>query len=156
MKDSDIEKTGFTLMNRSYVFLRMPFGLTNAPRTFQYAMTKIFSDLEFVKIYLYDILVHSKTLEYHFTHLQCVFQRIKTYGMSVNFEKSNFGLEEIKYLGFVINKDGIKANITAISDMELKTPKTRKQLEKVIGLFLIGSDHLFPTYRSNSPRYTTN
>ncbi|KAG0435924.1 Retrovirus-related Pol polyprotein from transposon opus, partial [Dictyocoela muelleri] len=135
MKESDIEKTGFTLMNRSYVFLRMPFGLTNAPRTFQYAMTKIFSDLEYVKIYLDDILVHSKTLEEHFNHLKNVFQRIKSYGMSVNFEKSNFGLEEIKYLGFVINKDGIKANITAISDTKLRTPKTRKQLEKLIGFF---------------------
>ncbi|KAG0420343.1 Retrovirus-related Pol polyprotein from transposon 17.6 [Dictyocoela roeselum] len=62
MNEDDVDKTGFTLLNRSYVFLRMPFGLTDAPRTFQYAMTKIFSDLEFVKIYLDDILVHSKTL----------------------------------------------------------------------------------------------
>ncbi|KAG0436847.1 Retrovirus-related Pol polyprotein from transposon 17.6 [Dictyocoela muelleri] len=135
MKESDIEKTGFTLMNRSYVFLRMPFGLTNAPRTFQYAMTKIFSDLEYVKIYLDDILVHSKSLEDHFLHLKNVFQRIKSFGMSVNFEKSNFGLEEIKYLGFVINKYGVKANTTAISDLKLRTPKTRKQLEKLIGFF---------------------
>ncbi|KAG0439275.1 hypothetical protein DMUE_2549 [Dictyocoela muelleri] len=96
-------------MNRSYVFLRMPFGLRKALRTFQYAMKKIFSDLECVKIYLDDILVHSKTLEDHLIHLKNVFQRIKSYGMSVNFEKSNFKLEEIKYLGFVINKYGIKA-----------------------------------------------
>ncbi|KAG0438590.1 Retrovirus-related Pol polyprotein from transposon opus [Dictyocoela muelleri] len=120
MKEADIEKTGFTLMNRSYVFLRMPFGLTNAPRTFQFAMTKIFSDLAFVKIYLDDILVHSKTLEDHLTHLQHVFQCIKYYGVSVNFENSNFGLEEIKYLGFVINKEGIKANLTAVSDIKFK------------------------------------
>ncbi|KAG0420372.1 Retrovirus-related Pol polyprotein from transposon 17.6 [Dictyocoela roeselum] len=40
----DIEKTGFKILNRTFVFQRMPFGLCNAPSTFQKAMNTLFSD----------------------------------------------------------------------------------------------------------------
>ncbi|KAG0420346.1 Pro-Pol polyprotein [Dictyocoela roeselum] len=55
--------------------------------------------------------------------------------MSVNFEKSNFALEEIKYIGFIINKHGIRANINEIQTEKFRNPKTKKQLEKMIGFF---------------------
>jgi len=41
MKETDIEKTTFSINNRKYEFLRMPFGLTNASRIFQRAMDDI-------------------------------------------------------------------------------------------------------------------
>ncbi|KAG0420195.1 Retrovirus-related Pol polyprotein from transposon opus [Dictyocoela roeselum] len=153
IKARDIEKTGFSLLNRSYVFLRMPFGLTNAPRTFQFAMTQIFGDLNYVKIYLDDILVHSQTLEDHIKHLRTVLSRIKKHDMSINFEKSNFCQEEIRYLGLVINKNGIRANTSEISALKIRPPKTRKQLEKIIGLFNWFRPFVFNLSRKLIPLY---
>jgi len=40
-KETDIEKTSFSINNGKYEFLRMPFGLTYAPRMFQRAMDDI-------------------------------------------------------------------------------------------------------------------
>jgi len=45
MKETDIEKTSFSINNGKYELLRMPFGLTNAPRIFQLAMDDILDDI---------------------------------------------------------------------------------------------------------------
>ncbi|KAG0437141.1 Transposon Ty3-G Gag-Pol polyprotein [Dictyocoela muelleri] len=42
--ENDLIKTGFVIMNKTYVFRRMPCGLCNAPATFQQATNKIFKD----------------------------------------------------------------------------------------------------------------
>lgn len=55
--------------------------------------------------------------------------------MSINFEKSNFDLEEIEYLGFVLNGHGIKASISEITTLKIRTPRTLKQLERLIDFF---------------------
>lgn len=77
MHEDSIAKTAFSICNQQYEFLRMPFGLANAPRTFQRAMTKLFDGFSFVKVYLNDILVHSKSESKHFEHLIQVFIMLK-------------------------------------------------------------------------------
>ncbi|KAG0441967.1 Polyprotein P3 [Dictyocoela muelleri] len=122
-------------MNRSYVFLRMPFGLSNAPRTFQNVMMDMFSDLNFVKIYIDDILIHSKTLYEHFLHVKAVLYILHNNGASINFEKSSFFVDEVDVLGHKISKNGIKANISTVKKWENKYPNTRKELDKLLGFF---------------------
>ena len=43
----------------------MPFGLKNADATFQRLMDSIFGDLDFVFVYLDDILISSENEEDH-------------------------------------------------------------------------------------------
>ncbi|ORD98872.1 YI31B [Hepatospora eriocheir] len=57
----DIYKTAFITPFGTYEFIRMPFGLTNAPRTFQQSMNNIFRDLDFMRVYLDDILICSSS-----------------------------------------------------------------------------------------------
>ncbi|KAG0430222.1 Retrovirus-related Pol polyprotein from transposon, partial [Dictyocoela muelleri] len=76
MRKEDIPKTGFRMLNQSFVFLRMPFGLCNAPRTFQENMEKILEALDFIYIYLDDILIFSKSYAEHIEHLKLVFERL--------------------------------------------------------------------------------
>lgn len=67
MYEDSIKFTSFVIMNEQYEFLRMPFGLTNARRTFQRIMQNILGHLNFVKLYLDDVLIYSRDLETHFT-----------------------------------------------------------------------------------------
>ena len=70
MSEKDIEKTAVTTPFGLFEFTRMPFGLRNAAQTFQRLMDEIFRDLEFVAVYIDDILVFSESKEEHIQHLK--------------------------------------------------------------------------------------
>ena len=63
----DVPKTAVITPFGLFEFLRMPFGLKNAAQTFQRLMDSILQDLDFLFVYLDDILVASKTPEDHGT-----------------------------------------------------------------------------------------
>ena len=90
MAPEDMKKTSFSLDNQVYAFKRMPYGLVNAPRTFQLTMMDILGDLDYVKVYLDDVLIYSDTHENHIIHIQEVLKRFKTNKVRINFEKSVF------------------------------------------------------------------
>ncbi|MGL5709110.1 MAG: reverse transcriptase domain-containing protein [Aeromonas sp.] len=134
MHPDSIHLTAFVIAGRQYEFLRMPFGLANAPRTFQRIMTQIFSEFKFVRIYLDDILIFSSSLEEHIDHVKQVIERLVKGNISINFEKSLFAKTEVKYLGQLINSEGIRADINRVNiELINKIPKTKKQLMSLIG-----------------------
>ena len=61
MAEDSIAKTAIATSFGLWEFLRMPFGLKNAAQTFQRLMDSIFQHLDFVFVYLDDILVASKS-----------------------------------------------------------------------------------------------
>jgi len=65
MKESDIEKTAFSIKNGKFEFLRMPFGLTNAPRIFQRALDDILREQvgKTFHGYMDDTIIFSNTTE---------------------------------------------------------------------------------------------
>ena len=77
LSEYSIAKTAFSTPDGHYEFLRLPFGLKNAPAEFQRIMQSVLGDLNFVKVYLDDIVVHSKTVDDHFSHLEIVLNRLK-------------------------------------------------------------------------------
>lgn len=133
VEESDIPKTAFVIANETYGFLRMPFGLSNAPRTLQRVMNRLFEDMDFVKVYLDDILVHSQTKVIHLEHLQKVFTRLKEAGASINFDKSHFMKQSVTYFGNNISGDGIKPDLSRVGIYNNFYPKNIKQLQRIIG-----------------------
>ena len=126
MRKTDIEKTAFTTRSGHYEFLRLPFGLNGAPATFQKMMSQILSGLNWriCLIYLDDVLIFSKNREEHENRLKQVFNAIRKSGIKLSAEKCCFFKKELKYLGHVISKDGIKTDpnkIKAIASMPLPT-----------------------------------
>ncbi|KAF9760626.1 Retrovirus-related Pol polyprotein from transposon [Nosema granulosis] len=97
--EQSIAKTAFVLPFGQYEFLRMPFGLSNAPREFQRIMNEKLADLNFVKVFVDDILIYSRSAEEHANHIEQVLKRLHNEGISINFDKSSFMKREVKYLG---------------------------------------------------------
>ena len=69
-KDS-IEKTAFVTADGQYEWLVLPMGLTNVPSSFKCIMNNALSDLTHtcVKVYLDDIIIHSKLVAENMKHL---------------------------------------------------------------------------------------
>ncbi|ORE00292.1 TF29 [Hepatospora eriocheir] len=134
MEQNSIKYTSFILNGEQYEFTRMPFGLQNAPMTFQKAMNRLLSHLQYIKVYLDDIIIYSKTLEEHHIHITEVINILTKNQVSVNFNKSKFYQTEIKYLGHIISENGIKPDISKVTELtNIKQPRSRKDLQRLLG-----------------------
>ena len=119
-----------------YEYLRLPMGLCNSPDIFQEKMSELMFGLEFARAYLDDLLVVSKdTFESHLKHLEEVFTRLASAGLKINASKSHFCCDELEYLGYLINRRGVRPTLKKVEAiMKIDAPKTRKQLRSFIGM----------------------
>nr|XP_051191082.1 uncharacterized protein LOC127304433 [Lolium perenne] len=137
MNESDIHKTGFSTHQGHYEYLVMPFGLCNAPATFQELMNTIFSKhlRKFVLVFFDDILVYSKTLAEHTSHLQIVLQILRQHNLKAKLSKCQFAQPQIEYLGHIISGEGVATDPAKIQDIiQWPTPTSIKQLRGFLGL----------------------
>ena len=119
-----------------YKYKRLPMGLAGSPDIFQEKMSDLMRGLEFVRCYLDDVLIISKsTFEEHLQKVELCFQRIAQAGLKINPDKSFFGKKEIEYLGYWVTQNGIQPQVKKVqSILEMEEPKNRKQLRGFIGL----------------------
>jgi len=107
MHEHDRPKTAVITPFGLFEFLRMPFGLKNAAQSFQCLMDVVGRDLDFIFIYLDDILVFSRSRQDHYHQLRQLFQRLDKYGLIVNVDKCQFGCTSIDFLGHRISVKGV-------------------------------------------------
>lgn len=133
--EDDIKKTAITTPIGNFEFLRMTFGLCNAAQTFQRFMHEVTRGLDFVYVYIDDILIASENAEEHKQHLRSLFERLRQYGLTINFSKCLFGVSELEFLGYLVTENGLKplpSRVEAI--MQYKLPKTVKELRCFLGM----------------------
>ena len=126
--------TTFLSPQGRFRFCRLPFGLTSAPEIFQREMLRILVDIDQVIVHMDDILIASETLESHNKILKLVLDRIRSAGLTLNLEKCSFRKCEIKFLGSIINKYGLRADPKAIEGIEaIPKPHNIKTLQRFLG-----------------------
>ena len=87
-----------------------------------------------MEVYINDMLVKSTMAELHIAHLAEAFHILKKYNMKLNPAKCTFGVLARKFLGFIINNQGIEANpdkIKAVLDMP--PPSNIKEVQRLTG-----------------------
>nr|GEU65416.1 putative reverse transcriptase domain-containing protein [Tanacetum cinerariifolium] len=100
-----ITKTAFRTRYRHFESTVMPFGLINAPAVFLDLMNwvcKPYLD-KFAIVFIDDILIYSKTKEEHEVHLKLVLGSLRKEKLYAKFYKCEFWLEEVHFLGHVVN-----------------------------------------------------
>ena len=98
-------------------------------------MDSIFGDLDFVFIYLDDILISSESEAEHNRHLREVFKRLSKAGLTINEAKSDFFQSELEFLGHLISCSGIRPSpkhTAAVRDYP--RPKSKEDISKFLGL----------------------
>ena len=103
--------TAFTgPLGKRYQFRRMPFGLSTAPSELLGALGTLFGDKNrFLSTALYfgDILVYNSSFSDHLEHLKLVFHTLRENNYSCNPKKTEIAMNEIEYLGFKIDSQGL-------------------------------------------------
>ena len=121
-----------------YSYKKLPMGLISAPDIFQKAMNDIFNDLDYVIVYLDDILILSNqddTFDDHLRKIDICFKRMHHMGMKVNLTKTEFFQSNLDYLGYTLTPHGIKPQTKKVEAMQrILAPKTRKQLRRFLGM----------------------
>ncbi|GFW35656.1 retrovirus-related Pol polyprotein from transposon opus [Trichonephila clavipes] len=134
---SDIVKTAFVTKNGTYTFRSMPFGLSRAAPNFQKAIDIILKPVigKFVNVYMDDVIISSSSFTQHNEHLKEFFRLLHDAGLTLNKDKCKFGCDELKYLGLIINKEGIKTDETKVrAIVEMKPPRNSKEMSKFLGM----------------------
>jgi transposase InsO family protein len=138
LEKSSREKTAFIVMGRGmFQFKRMPFGLANSPIAMARLMDKVLGfDLEpRVFIYLDDIIVCSNSFEEHVQLLNEVARRLTVAGLTINVEKSKFCRKEVRYLGYILNAEGLRPDPEKIAAIvNYPAPKKVRDVRRLLGM----------------------
>jgi hypothetical protein len=131
-----VDRTAIILPFGLYEYVRMPFGLAYAPMTFQAAMQRLFMHLDFVRVYLDDILIASRTWQEHVQHVAQVLAILKENGLTLNLKKCLFAKTSVEYLGFEIDENGIQPSarsVTALQQLTTMKVRNRKHVRSIVG-----------------------
>ena len=119
-----------------YSYKRLPMGICCSPDIFQEKMSSLMEDLQYVRTYIDDLLVLTRSsFTDHLEKLEPVLEKLQKAGLRVNLTKTTLCAEEIEYLGYMLTRDGIKPmpnKVDAI--LNLARPTNVKQLRRVLGI----------------------
>ncbi|GJY60675.1 putative reverse transcriptase domain-containing protein, partial [Tanacetum coccineum] len=137
VREEDIPKTEFRTRYGHFEFTIMPFGLTNAPAIFMDLMNHVCKPYldKFIIVFIEDILIYSKSEEEHEVHLKTILELLKKEKLYAKFSKCEFWLQEVQFLGHVVNRDGIHVDPSNVESVKnWKTPESPTEIHSFLGL----------------------
>ena len=130
-------RTAFITHKGLFEFKVMPYGLMNAPATFQRLMDIVLAGLKWqcCLVYIDDVIIYSSTFERHLNDLKQVFEALRQANLTVKASKCYFCRKEIKYLGHIITRDGVKPDPELVSAVKkFPQPRKLKDVQAFLGL----------------------
>lgn len=136
MEEESIPLSGFVTPQGQFQWKYMPFGLRNAPATFQRLVNRVLTGLElFTGAFLDDIIIFSDSWSDHLKHIQQVFDRIRSAGLTVKKSKCVFATAEVDFLGHRIGLGKVEPRKQTVQSLlDFPRPNNRKQLRSYLGL----------------------
>lgn len=116
-------------------YTRLMFGITNAPELFQKTLVRILIGCKGVINYLDDILIFGSDKEDHDVNFKKVMERLRSYNVLLNSDKSKLAQSSVKFLGHEISAKGVapcKDKLESIK--KFRQPSTAEELRSFLGL----------------------
>ena len=136
VEPSDEHNTAVTTPFGLFNFTRTPFGLKNSSqKTFQRFIDHVTRGLDFVLVYLDDLLVTSPDHCMHKKHLKILFTRLAEYGIIIGPDKCQFGTTELSFLGHHVSAAGISPLASAVDAIvNFVRPEKQRALSRYLGM----------------------
>ncbi|GKB87794.1 reverse transcriptase domain-containing protein [Tanacetum coccineum] len=131
MAENDEEKIGFHTEEGVYYFTHMPKGLKNSAATLQRMMEKVLADQkgQNLEVYLEEIVVKSKSEQSLVQDVKETLRKLKRVNIKIDPNTSSFGVEEGRFLGHVVTKEGVRADPEKVQTIiRSPTPKGPNQI----------------------------
>lgn len=88
-----------------------------------------------VFVYLDDIIIATPDFDSHLSVSEKVFKKLLSAGLTVNKEKCSFMRSELKYLGFVVDRNGLHTDPDKVASMlNYPVPKNVKDVRRFVGM----------------------
>ena len=133
----DEESRKYLVLNTSKGLMeptRMPYGIKPATAIFQRHITSALSSIPRTVVKVDDILVSGENDADHLDNLNKVFTVLNNMGATVNKKKCNFFAPQVEYVGFIIDRHGIRTNPKKVEAIKLiPEPQCLKELQSFIG-----------------------
>lgn len=133
--DGSQELTTINTSKGLFKYTRLVYGLANGPAIFQRAMETLLVGIKGVSCWYDDICITGPNDEVHLNRLEEVLRRLKEAGLRLQKEKCSFFNDSVTYLGYTIDKNGLRTSpvkIKAILDAPCPTNVT--ELKRFLGV----------------------
>ena len=132
-----VPRTAMTTPDGNMVSHVLQQGDCNAPATYQAVMNYIFGDSylgKWMDVYLDDIILYSDSLDEHVENIKTVLKILEREKLYLSEHKIQFLVDEVKILGRIVGKDGIRMDPTKVDCvLNWKVPTNRDLLRGFIG-----------------------
>eukprot|EP00112_Aurelia_sp_Birch-Aquarium-sp1_P023841 Seg7278.1 transcript_id=Seg7278.1/GoldUCD/mRNA.D3Y31 product="putative protein K02A2.6" protein_id=Seg7278.1/GoldUCD/D3Y31 len=127
--------TTFAVGDSLYRYKRLSFGISSAPEKYHNIIRRGIYDIPGVTSIADDIVVHGKSLEEHDRSLYLLMKRLEEKQLTVNQDKCNIGMDEIQFMGLLVNKHGVGPTEEKVKAIKrAKEPFTVSELKSFLGL----------------------
>ena len=92
------------------MFCRAPMGLRSTGNKYNLLMDAAFDGIKDIKKIIDDILTYDTSFACHVEKVRTLLQRCRIHGISISQKKFVFAKAEVKYVGFIVNGEGVKAD----------------------------------------------
>ncbi|XP_050072320.1 uncharacterized protein K02A2.6-like [Anopheles maculipalpis] len=117
-----------------YLYNRLPPGLKIAPAAFQQIIDAMLAGLCDTSGYMDDVVVGGRTEREHDENVSKVLQRVKDFGFTIKAEKCAFKMQQIEYLGHIIDRTGLRPNPKKIDAIiKLPAPSNVNEVRSFLG-----------------------
>ena len=107
----------------------MTVGVKPVQGELNIALRPLFAHIPHVHLLHDDLIIFAPNEYEHKLSNREVMKSISAAGITLNLDKCTFGKSEIKFLGLLISKDGIRADLDKVNALQnITRPKTKYEL----------------------------
>jgi hypothetical protein len=136
LKEHCRKYTAFLFDATQYQFTRVPYGFRNSQSALIRALKLVLGpDTDgYLISYVDDLVIFSRSYDEHQHHLRAVLDKLTSAGFTINLGKCKFYQTQVKFLGHVIDQNGVSPDPDRIAAvLSYPAPHNQKKLRKFLG-----------------------